>query len=86
MSPLAVEMLIWFCTRAVPDSEPFPNISREPQQEIIRWMHDAEIIRYTGHADKPEGTERGRAWLAMICDTPMPVKQWIDPRFPKDAP
>jgi hypothetical protein len=29
-----------------------------------------------------ELTDRGRAWLDMILETPMPVQQWIDPRQP----
>lgn len=80
MTPLALEMLIYFCTRAVPDCEPFHNIQLAPQQEIFWWMIDADIIRSTGHRDKPEATDKGRAWLALICETPMPVQQWADPR------
>jgi hypothetical protein len=80
VTPLAVEMLIWFCTRAVPDCQPFPNIERDPQQEIIRWMLDADVIRTSGHSNKPMATEKGRAWLELICATPMPIHKWADPR------
>lgn len=80
MTPLALEMLCYFCTRAVPEADPFPNIHREPQQEIVKWFLDAEVIRTTGHKDKPEATDKGRAWLELILQTPMPVQRWADPR------
>lgn len=80
MTPLALEMLIWFCTRAVPAADPFPNIEREPQQDTIRWMLDADVIRTTGHKNKLEATDKGHAWLVMIRETPMPVQMWVDPR------
>jgi hypothetical protein len=84
MTPLALEMLVYFCTRAVPEADPFPNIHLNPQQEIVRWMEDAGVIRQSGHKDKPIATDKGRAWLDMILETPMPVQQWIDPRAGAD--
>ena len=29
--------------------------------------------------DKPQATERGKAWVGMICQTPHPVNLWLDP-------
>lgn len=31
-------------------------------------------------------TERGRAWLDLILETPMPVCRWVDPREASFAP
>jgi hypothetical protein len=77
MSPLAVEMLIWFCTRA-PEAGAFHNIGRDPQQEIFAWfVREGVVDRGDEFA---RGTDKGRAWLAMVCATPMPVQQWVDPR------
>lgn len=80
MTPLALEMLIWFCTRATPDAGPFHNIHRDPQQEIMQRFLDDGIIRNTRHKDMPTATDKGMAWLKLICATPVPVQQWIDPR------
>lgn len=27
-----------------------------------------------------EATERGRAFVQMLCDTPLPQQRWVDPR------
>lgn len=77
MTPLAVEMLIWFCTRT-PEAGPFHNIGRKPQQEIFSWFLREGII---DRGDEfAHATDKGRAWLEMVCATPMPEQQWIDPR------
>jgi hypothetical protein len=30
-------------------------------------------------------TDKGRAWLEMICCTPMPRNAWVDPRSNKEV-
>lgn len=88
MTPLALEMLIWFCTRAA-EAGPFPNLkTHEPQKEIRNWMRADGIIEpWDDLSPEPvyRATERGQAWLRMILATPMPVLQWIDPRTPPDT-
>jgi hypothetical protein len=88
VSPLTIEMLIWFCTRAPVEGNGFPNIGLGPQCLIVNQFMDEEIIEIP---DGMEGrglftaTDKGRAWLEMICATPMPVQQWIDPRAPSGS-
>lgn len=76
MTPLALEMLVWFCTReSITD---FPNVSCQPQRDTISEFHRNGIV------DRPDNlsrvTDKGLAWLALIRETPMPVQLWVDPR------
>ena len=43
MTPLALEMLIWFHTRAS-QAGPFANIDRGPQTEIVDWFLREGVI------------------------------------------
>ena len=80
MTPLALEMLIWFHTRAPADAT-FPNIRKGPQSEIVDWFLREGIIFQVENADFGfKTTERGDAWLKLCLDTPMPVQLWVDPR------
>jgi hypothetical protein len=83
VSPLAVEMLVWFCTRSW-QAGPFPNLTtHEPQKEIRNWMLAEGVIEPfepTGSEPVYQATERGQAWLRMITETPIPVQKWVDPR------
>lgn len=82
MTPLAMEMLIWFFTRPA-EAGPFPNINYGPQSEIVQWFLREGIIE--PFEDKSPAltyrtTPRGEAWLTMCLETPMPVQVWVDPR------
>lgn len=83
MTPLAVEMLIWFCTRP-PEADVFPSLkTHEPQKEIRNWMIAEGVIEpWDDLSTEPlyRATDKGQAWLRMICATPMPVQLWADPR------
>lgn len=80
MTPLALEMLIWFRTRA-PAAGSFPNIERGPQKEIVDWfLREGVILQCEGVHAGFKTTERGDAWLKLCLDTPMPVQLWVDPR------
>lgn len=86
MTPLAVEMLIWFCTRA-PEAGAFPNLkTHEPQKEIRnKMLNDGIIFCPYPLGTEPiyKATEKGQAWLKMLCETPQPIPEqhWVDPRF-----
>lgn len=83
MTPLALEMLIYYCTRSQPAAGPFPNERMEPQKEILRNLRAKEVLveQQVGDGNTyHEATAKGQAWLAMILETPLPVQQWIDPR------
>lgn len=80
MSPLALDILVWYSTRAAAAGS-FENFDMQPQQEIITYFVAQGIL--TPDIDVPDfyrPTDKGRAWLDMILDTPMPVQQWLDPR------
>jgi len=83
MSPLALEMLIWFCTRAA-EAGPFPSlITHEPQKEIRNaFLADGIIEPWDKDSTIPvyRATEKGRAWLSIILNTPLPIQVWTDPR------
>jgi len=83
MTPLALEMLLWFCTRTA-EAGPFPNLkTHEPQKEIRNWMlADGIIEPWDFFSREPiyRATDKGRAWLDMILATPMPEQKWVDPR------
>lgn len=82
MTPLALEMLIWFHTRAS-SAGPFPNIHLDPQADIVQWFTEFGIIEpYEGASEAYtyQTTKRGDAWLKLCLNTPMPVQLWVDPR------
>lgn len=86
MTPLALEMLIWFHTRAAA-AGPFEGLERGPQSEIMRQFLTEGIIEPydgTSPAHTYRTTDKGRAWLDMILATPQPRLVWADPRLADD--
>jgi len=81
MTPLAMEMLIWFYTRA-PEAGEFPNIRLGPQSAIVDgFLADAIIEQVEGFSTPIfKTTLKGEAWLKLALQTPVPVQQWVDPR------
>jgi hypothetical protein len=58
------------------------EISRGMAGEMVRlglaaWEQRGTVILTS--------TERGDKWLAMLCDTPLPVNPWVDPREEKKS-
>jgi hypothetical protein len=41
-------------------------------REIRTWLRAADLIN-----DNNRATERGKAWVRMICNTPLPVEKTI---------
>lgn len=84
MTPLALEMLIWFHTRPR-EAGPFPHIDYPPQTEIVTRFCQNDLVKpYDIERDGTyRTTERGAAWLELILQTPYPKQLWVDPReFP----
>lgn len=82
MTPLALEMLIWFHTRGAAAGA-FPRIELKPQLEVVNWFLDEDIIEPHDGASPQytyRTTEKGAAWLGMMLETPMPRRVWVDPR------
>jgi hypothetical protein len=79
MTPLAIEMILHFhITR-----EPYPNSHCGPQQEILKEFLDRGLIEFPLDIGQYRTTEKGAAWVEMICATPYPVIRFVDPRFEK---
>ena len=74
MTPLALRMLIEACTSG-DGIHATPHLTNEPQTQILVWFGQQGIVDHKGMA-----TAKGRAWLDLILETPMPIQRWIDPR------
>lgn len=77
LSPLAVEMLMWFYAHA----EPFPNLECDAQKDILEYFLDEKLIHRVPDTSFYRTTERGQEFVKMICATPLPVFKWLDPRM-----
>ena len=76
MTPCQLEVLI-HCHVC-----PFPHPRREAQSvsEAFDFFLDGDIIVHV-EASEPTfytTTDKGKAWLAVILDTPCPTQQWLD--------
>jgi DNA-binding PadR family transcriptional regulator len=78
-TPLEISILLHYATHA--DAfEPKTELS-----DCITAQYVKDGILERRDRDKPStskyaATEKGRAWLEIICATPYPVSHWIDPR------
>jgi hypothetical protein len=76
MTPIEITFLIHchvFC-------EPYPNPSPVVNRTIERFSQQGLIVPTAGENNMFETTDRGKALVKMICTTPFPELQWIDPR------
>lgn len=56
---------------------PHPRIDAPAVSEAISWFCSLGIIDAIGE-DTYITTERGKAWLQMIQNTPFPTRAWVD--------
>lgn len=77
-SPLMVEMLIHFHVSAAP----FDRLQAPACMEVLHWMLTENLVEPAdaGYGATYRTTDRGQAWMRMICDTPLPELEWIDRR------
>ena len=73
MSPSDIEVLIHchVCPR------PHPRIDAPAVRDAINRFCDHGIIIYTDE-NTYTTTDRGKAWLQMILNTPFPTRAWVD--------
>lgn len=45
-------------------------------EDLIKDREGVDPLTRNGY----ETTDRGRAYIKMLCDTPLPVLEWRDPR------
>ena len=83
--PSQIELLIYFHIHP----EPHPESGEIWYETAFRFLVDQALVKVapnsegTGIEARPvtfTTTKRGRALVKMICDTPLPEQQWIDPR------
>lgn len=79
MTPLQIEILLWHYTRAAQ----YPDWNRgTAQAEVREWMLDKYLLQ-SSDSDWHELviTERGKALVHALCDTPLPVlvSEWKIP-------
>lgn len=65
-------------------TEPFENRSAAMEEALVDLL-DIGAIRPCDRLPGFETTELGKAWVDLICQTPVPVVKWVDPRLtPKE--
>lgn len=81
MSPLFIKMLLHFSSSPAPWGEP----SQAAAECVSNMVQDGLVIVLKGaHDPWPcQITERGKALVQMLCDTPFPEQRWFDPRTGK---
>ena len=43
-------------------------------KDVRNWLLSTKLVD-----EKYRATDRGRAWVRFICDTPLPEQVWINP-------
>lgn len=84
VTPLVADMAIHYATCC----NDYRDIHYAPAiKEAIVWLVKHGIIRMTTSEEREagwegiySGTEKGRAWVDLMCKTPFPIEMWVDPR------
>lgn len=80
VSPLTLEMLL----HANGTSKPWPEYNAPACIRIRAWLETWELIEPKAESGAWNGkmtiTQLGRAWVRLLCATPLPVMAYIDPR------
>lgn len=80
-TPSNIEVLMHCHTSGLPH----PRANAPSVKEAIAILLDKRCIEPTHSRDHIDGvyktTAKGQAWVKMLCDTPMPVATYKDPRF-----
>ncbi|WP_333793337.1 hypothetical protein [Hyphomicrobium sp.] len=76
ISPLTIQVLIECVCSDKPGSNIPESVWRDPEAHYAR-----SLLRCHGLIDGPDyhATARGKAWLSFICQTPLPVQEWVLP-------
>ena len=74
MNPVTVELVVRCYYAPVPVKDLVSKACIDASNRMLR----ADILAV--EKGKLECTERGRHWVAMLLNTPLPEKRWVDPR------
>lgn len=79
MSPVVIEMMLkaYYLGGGLPEDagEQSPAAREGIQQLENAGLIEKDSLKVGWHA-----TERGRVYVGMLENTPLPVKEWVDPR------
>ena len=81
MTPLHIDILLHYYTR--PGDYRDGDFSAPAVKEYVGWLAGNDLIS-SAHCkvEKYEITDRGRALVDAICDTPLPINKWVVPARP----
>lgn len=72
MTPIEIEVLLHYHVFSIDH----PRVNTESVKLAIRKWVAEDILT----VDTKETTYRGTVLVKMLCDTPMPIRSWEDPR------
>jgi hypothetical protein len=79
-TPCAIEVAIWYYCRC----EPHPRLHAGAVREAVNGLVEHGLMVERPACDSGYYfTEKGRAWIQMLCTTPLPVNIYVDPRTNK---
>ena len=78
ITPCSIEVLLHFHSLTIPHPR---AESPEVAEAIVAFMNEGILRRRPGEyvGLRLETTERGKAWVTMLCSTPFPERVWRNP-------
>lgn len=72
-TPLEIEVILHYFY----SYEPHPQVDAPAVRQVIEQFCVERLLWYDAQQSRYVVTERGQAWVDMICSMPYPV--WVDP-------
>lgn len=73
LTPLELEILLHYYS----SSDEFKTESRKTDDAIMRFIYD-DIIEPLTETSPERLTNKGKAWVELVLNTPMPQQVWLD--------
>ena len=79
MNPVILEMLLkaYYLSKGLPEDA---GTQSQAHDEGVHWLFVNELIKQDALIEGYHVTTRGSFFVKMMLDTPLPEKQWVDPR------
>ena len=82
LAPIYINFMLACYTRSDPEVDLGTAHWNSPAgKETRNWLIYNGLVN-----EKYEATDRGKAWIKFICDTPLPEQAWLNPITGKIAP
>lgn len=79
--PMKISMMLHFYAIVTPYAEHHPTGNSEAYHEFVRDLLKEDMIKPDSTSGSGyKATDKGRAWVDMICSTPHPVLAWVCPK------